>query len=183
MKPCTYPGVREGSYLISNYGKVYSNLSHRLLTPYKDSKGYMRVELMCNDSSKNKNFKIHRLVAWEFCKGYDENEGRIYPNHLDGIRDHNYYENIPWSTNKENSIHGFNHGKRKNKSGKDHYKFKYDNSLIKFIKTLLNNNYTTNDIMKYFGYNQSKDNIKLASLISDIKKRKKRKRYRRFNDY
>lgn len=52
------------NYLISNYGRVYSETRKKFLIPAKDRNGYLYVNL-CN-GTKTKTVKIHRLVAQAF---------------------------------------------------------------------------------------------------------------------
>lgn len=171
FRAITYSGVKEDSYMISNYGKVFSKISNRYLTAYTDTKGYQRVVLSRNNKRPT-NFKVHRLVAWEFCPGYDELTERVYPNHKDSNRQYNYYENLEWVTSSENSRHAFKDGMRSAKKGTNHYANKYSPELVSLIKNLLTKGYSRLEIMNELGYNQCKDNIRLANLIHDIKRGK-----------
>ena len=166
FKPITYPNVSEG-YLVSNYGNVYDTKRQVFLSSHIDSKGYVRVTLRRKDKRWS-TFKVHRLVAWEFCKGRTKKRNQV--NHKDSIRSHNYYENLEWVTSKENSVHAFTDGLRVAKKGTAHYANKYSEELIRTIKIMLKEGYSTADIMHHFGYKYSKDNLQLAGLISDIKK-------------
>ena len=174
FKFITYHSVKKDSYEISNYGRIYSKITNKYLKSYIDSKGYMRVQLMKSDGKTSKNFKVHRLVAWEFC--YDAYRyNRTEVNHKDSNRQNNYYENLEWSTSKENTNHAFKDGFRKPKTGEYHYANKYPDSMVRHIKSLLMNGYNVLDIMNYFGYKHSKDNLKLAGFISDVKHGRVRK--------
>lgn len=102
----------EGSYMVSNYGRVKSleknikshNCSRiqyrpeRILKQYKSKWGYMRVYLTQN--SIKKMFAVHRLVAMAFI---DNPDNKPCVNHIDNNRNNNVVDNLEWCTYKENS--------------------------------------------------------------------------------
>lgn len=102
---CKYPLVKTGMYLISNYGNIYSLKINKLLIQNITDKGYSSVTLQINkkEDKKNRNqasFKVHRLVAYEFCLRDDED--KIEVDHLNCKRNDNYYLNLEWVTHEEN---------------------------------------------------------------------------------
>ena len=104
----TYPGVQKNRYLVSNYGRVYSPKRKMFMKQKCDKDGYPILNLSREDNhSKKSTYFIHRLVAWEFCTGYDESEGRIFVNHINSKRCDPYFENLEWVTSSENAIHSF----------------------------------------------------------------------------
>jgi hypothetical protein len=96
----------EGSYQVSNYGKIKSfkrNPAGDILKLKKNRLGYMEVSL--NDSGKARTFLVHRLVASAFI---DKIEGKPDVNHIDGDKSNNNVENLEWCTKSENSRHAYN---------------------------------------------------------------------------
>lgn len=93
------PGT-EGQYQISNYGKVRTVKTGRVLTPAIDERGYERVCLFKYD--RERRYKVHRLVAITFIPNPD-NKPQV--NHKDGNKRNNSVDNLEWVTNEENMRH------------------------------------------------------------------------------
>ena len=91
----------EGLYAITSCGKVWSYRSQKFLKPCKDKKGYLMLNLY-KDGIK-KGYRVHRLVA----EAYIPNPNN-FPDagHDDDIKEHNYINNLYWTTPKENNSHG-----------------------------------------------------------------------------
>ena len=101
----------ENMYQISNKGNVKSLkrksvsgkiLKERLLSPSKDTKGYLRVSL--HKENKSYHRSVHRLVAQTFLG----NKIELQVNHKDGDKTNNITTNLEWCSNKENSEHAYN---------------------------------------------------------------------------
>ena len=109
-----------GYYQISNLGRVrslertltypksdmYPNgytrvLKEKILTPCKDKKGYLFVQLFINGNFKSK--RIHRLVAESFISN-DLNLPQV--NHKDENKQNNRVDNLEWCTNIYNANYG-----------------------------------------------------------------------------
>lgn len=88
----------EGLYQISDKGNVKSLKREKILTPQKNSNGYLRVQLT-KEGVKNR-FFVHRLVA----EAFNPNPNK-YPivNHLDCNPLNNDFKNLEWCTLKMNS--------------------------------------------------------------------------------
>lgn len=89
-------------YMVSNLGRIKSlNYNHTgneiILKSRKNKYGYLQIGL-CKDG-KQKNYKIHRLVAQAFIPN-PENKKEV--DHINTIRDDNRVENLRWSTRAEN---------------------------------------------------------------------------------
>ena len=91
----------ENLYQVSNWGRVRSLKSGKILRPAKNSKGYLRVGLY--KDGKRKNYKVHRLVAEAFLKPV---AGKDFVNHLNEIKTDNHYLNLEYCTAKENNNYG-----------------------------------------------------------------------------
>lgn len=133
----------EGLYQVSDFGNVrsldrdvlYSNgriRTHkgRIITSRIGNSGYSLVILSKN--GKTKGVLVHRLV----CIAFNPNpENKPQVNHKDGVKHHNWKENLEWSTRSENMIHAHRTGLKKTtkawtgKFGRDHCKSKSVNQL------------------------------------------------------
>lgn len=110
----------EGLYQVSNLGNVKSldriiiskdkkrNIRGRILHLSICPDGYFFCHLCKN--GKDKNCKVHRLVAETFIKNPDN-----YPciNHIDGNKLNNKIENLEWSSYSHNVKEAFRLGLRK----------------------------------------------------------------------
>lgn len=107
--------IKDNKYYISSYGRIFSNTREgREMCPVYDN-GYLRIILYTNERKK-KSFKIHRLVAMAFIPKSLEDIllKRDIVNHKNLIRSNNYYKNLEWVTESENTQHAFDnnaHGK------------------------------------------------------------------------
>ncbi len=106
-------------YLISNYGRVYSNYLNRLLNPKINNSGYNTIIMTL--SGEKKSILLHRLVIETFV-------GEIPPDkvvdHINRIRTDNNFKNLRIVSQKDNS---------NNKTPRKNTIIKYDlnNNIIK----------------------------------------------------
>ena len=100
----------EGLYKVSDRGNVYSverigvngnKIGGRMLKPWYDRYGYIRVSLRKNGIKKNK--RVHRLVAEAFIPN-PNNLPEV--NHMDENKTNNELSNLEWCTRKHNNNHG-----------------------------------------------------------------------------
>lgn len=128
----------EGLYQVSNLGRIKS-LSRRvkcgngyidtkeiILTPSKDTSGYLIVRLYKN--GKGKTYKCHRLAAIAFIPN-PNNLPQI--NHKDEDKENPRIENLEWCSNKYNCNYG-THNKRMAKSlSKTVYQYSLEGKFIR----------------------------------------------------
>ncbi len=88
------------NYEVSNFGNVRNRLTGRILKPYDDRRGYLRVDL----GHKNRR-KLHRLVADAFC---EHPAGKDVVNHINRDRHDCRAANLEWVTYSENTLHWLN---------------------------------------------------------------------------
>jgi hypothetical protein len=98
-------GTNKG-YKISNFGKVYSLKTNKLMRIQTNVRfGYKQVYLRQNGGYKM--YKIHRLVATHFIENI-ENKKEV--NHKDGNKENNTVYNLEWCTRLENVRHAIKEG-------------------------------------------------------------------------
>ena len=87
----------EGLYLISSFGRVKSIINNKILTPCIVRANGLVVGLMRNGKVEKR--QVSRLVAAAFIPN-PENKPCV--DHIDGVRFHNFVENLHWCTQDEN---------------------------------------------------------------------------------
>lgn len=109
--------IKNNKYYISSYGRVFSTTrgGREMKSTTDGIHLYERLTLRTNDGN-NVNFAIHRLVAKAFIPKTleDIQLGRDTVNHKNLIQSDNYYKNLEWVTDSENTQHAFDnnaHGK------------------------------------------------------------------------
>lgn len=109
MKVCLNKGFPElkDRYYIDELGNLYTDYGEKKMTNSLHNKGYVGNSLIRQDGS-NKLYLRHRLVLQTFKP--IENYAEMQVNHIDGIKTHNYVENLEWCTNQENRIHACKNG-------------------------------------------------------------------------
>jgi hypothetical protein len=88
------------NYNVSNLGNI-KNINTNKVLKINCKDGYYGISLV-NDETK-KTFKVHRLVALAFIEN-PENKSDV--NHKDKNKLNNIIDNLEWTTQKENIIHG-----------------------------------------------------------------------------
>jgi len=79
-------------YAVSNYGRVRSNSTGKMLVPAPNRGGYLFVTLRARGGPRV-NLKIHRLVALAFVPN---SKYKIEVNHIDGNKLNNRADNLEW---------------------------------------------------------------------------------------
>lgn len=178
----------EGSYLISNYGRVKS-LPKKATVRIKSCstrttkekiikqlviKGYCKIGLTKN--KKQKSFFVHRLVTTAFL---DNPENKLQVNHIDCVKYNNHLSNLEWATQMENHLHAVSMGKCQAKkikipkyflrhnphTSKKMYKYRLDGTLVAWYNS--------------FGEAARQNNVK-SNMLSRIVKSKKHHSHKGF---
>jgi len=94
-------------YYISDYGRIFSAISNRLLIPTIATTGYNVVSLGKNDGTRETVY-VHRAVMLTF--NYIQGCESLQVNHDDGIKINNVIDNFEWVTIAENVEHASKNG-------------------------------------------------------------------------
>lgn len=86
----------EGRYQISNFGRVWSFVSNKFLSPSRNAHGYMNVVLI-EDSGIRYTHSVHRLVAEAFIFNPYRNL-HVHVHHKDSFKINNHVNNLEWIT-------------------------------------------------------------------------------------
>lgn len=97
------------NYYVRDDGTIYSERTHKILSPQLDKNGYEKVQMMSIDGKRHR-YSVHRLVLENFnpIKGME----LLQVNHKDGNKRNNKLDNLEWVTNYENTHHAINYGLR-----------------------------------------------------------------------
>ena len=154
-------------YWISNYGRIYTEKrGGKILTPFTDKDGYKRIELA--SVPKAKKYYIHRLVAFMFIEGYFE--GALV-NHIDSVRDNNYYLNLEWVTAQENTDHGMEYGFILTNNTSEHRNLNTAHSLdtVKTVCALISYGLSNEDILNTYTFNSKRERKNFNTFINDLR--------------
>lgn len=119
------------NYEVSDHGRIKGPKGIR--KPSKQSTGYYYIGLHLPGRGLT-NFLVHRLVATYFCEGYKE--GLIVA-HRDGNKDNNRWDNLRWTTQKDNMHDKKIHGTAYNvPRGQNHYRCRFVAEAPKYVKDI-----------------------------------------------
>lgn len=91
----------ENNYEISNMGNIRNKKTKQILIGDINNAGYRRITLYIPEK---KRFFVHRLVAYHFCEGFNED---LVVNHKNGNKKDNRAENLEWVSRSENDLHAY----------------------------------------------------------------------------
>lgn len=94
-------------YEINEDGVIRNVKSKKILTPYKEKNGYMRVKFENKCLGGVIRSSVHQLIAEAFIPN-PNNLPEI--NHIDSNRANNSIENLEWVTHSQNMRHSWNKG-------------------------------------------------------------------------
>lgn len=105
------------NYEVSNMGGIRNSKTRKLLNPYDDGKGYLRVKL------DGENCRLHILVAIAHVANSDPVDKNIV-NHRKGKKHDCRASQLEWVTQQENIQHAWSIGlcKKRRKRGRSHVK-------------------------------------------------------------
>lgn len=104
----------EGSYQVSNYGRIKSlprkriRKTEKVLKSFTNNSGYEIIRLYQNGLERK--YLIHRLVAEVFVTNVN-NLPQV--NHIDGNKHNNNVNNLEWCTASQNMKHSYANGLNK----------------------------------------------------------------------
>jgi hypothetical protein len=90
--------IKNTRYEVSTNGDIKNSLTGRVLTQYKNNKGYKTIGLSVG--SLKKTFLVHRLVAEAFIENYSEG---LDVNHKNGLRFDNKLINLECVSRQANN--------------------------------------------------------------------------------
>jgi hypothetical protein len=117
-------------YEVSKDGRLRNNTTKRVLYPYKDDDGYVRVTLHKNNIVNT--YLLHRIIAMTFLGSPTNENDQI--NHKNKNREDNNVDNLEWVTQSENIIHKNN---RKVRQIKDNVIIKEYDCVLSAAKGLI----------------------------------------------
>lgn len=123
----------ENYFQISNFGRLYSKRSNKILKQHLNRQGYATVSTRIGGRNGYAVlFRVHRLVADAFVlKASNSSE----VNHIDGNKANNHVSNLEWVTPSENVQHAWDTGLRERKTGVDNPLSKLSAKDISLIRT------------------------------------------------
>lgn len=144
--------IKDNSYVISSFGRIFSLITNKELTPSTNSKrnNYRVIEL-CTNNGKKRKFSLHRLVARAFIPktASDKKMNRVYVHHKNWDNEYNYYWNLEWRSPMEINMIG---RLQKNKDIEEE-------EIVRIVCKLLEKSYTITDIFDIVYGKMSKDKI------------------------
>ncbi len=95
------------NYLVCSNGEIYSKISNKFMSCWKNQKGYKVIRLRADDGEHHQ-IVVHRVVAMQFIPN-----PYCFPqvNHKDEDKNNNSVDNLEWCTNLYNCQYG-TRGKR-----------------------------------------------------------------------
>ena len=99
----TFNDIKRETYEVSQFGIVRLKSTHEIISPFITPEGYYLISLMCTDHDRKRRYRMNRIVAHEFIQHLNPEQNCV--NHIDGIRNNNYWKNLEWVTNTENMHH------------------------------------------------------------------------------
>jgi hypothetical protein len=171
-----------GYYLVSTFGRVKS-VEREIYREYKNGKKDMmktkeRImkmtltfdgyhQLCVRIEGKVVCVRTHRFVAETFIPNL-ENKPEV--NHKDGIKTHNFVDNLEWVTAKENVRHAFDTGLNNIQKGENARNVKLTDEKVLEIKIKLKDGASQKELANEYGVGQATiSNINTGYTWSHVK--------------
>lgn len=140
----------EQYFQVSNFGRVYSKRTSKILKQTISKTGYYIFSTRLGGrKGKSICFKVHRLVAQAFILNPD---GKPYVNHKDANKLNNTLENLEWCTHMENVIHAVANDLLRPLKMEENPHSKLTVDLVRLIKTeYCETNTTQRELAKKYG--------------------------------
>lgn len=128
----------EGMYEVSNWGRVRrakdgpSTWKGKIMKLGVSSKGYHQVDLV--KAGARKSLRVARIVGIAFISN-PNNLPQI--NHRDGVKLHDWADNLEWNTAAQNIQHAFKNGLVNSRKGEKNNKSKLTEIEVVEVKQLL----------------------------------------------
>ena len=154
------PNVLPYRYLISNYGRMWDNVSNQEKIPCPHTGGYLKTKILYFSSDNQVDqldVFMHRLVAFYFL--YFPHCENLQVNHISGIKTDNRVCNLEWVTPSQNMDHASKHGLLR--VGEDHPRSKLTNEQVERVCQMIVEGKSNSEIAPLFGVD--------ATLISAIR--------------
>lgn len=164
-KPVRFEDCNPYRYLVNPYGDIYDKEKNCLLTQH-DKDGYKTVSL--EYPTRYKTIRVHRVVATAFCPNFNQDEYNVV-NHIDGVKSNNYYKNLEWCTQLQNTQHALRTGLMQDPKGELNISARFTNELVEKICSLLEKNMNYSDILQECGLDINVNNL---SIISNIRSKR-----------
>ena len=118
-------------YEVNNRGEIRHKKRKHILSPRKNSSGYLYVSF--NINGRRRNFAVHRIVANAFIpnpNGYPE------VNHKDYDRTNNNVGNLEWVSSSLNKHHAFQKEENCSSRGKEVNQYSKEGNFIKTYSSI-----------------------------------------------
>lgn len=154
------------NHSISNYGRVLSKArgsgkDGKILKWREHYKGYFKAKPHKQDSIKQPQYFIHRLVALAFLPNPNKHP---QVNHKNCNKSDNHVSNLEWCSDQWNRDHAKNNGLTKGAVGeKNHFAILNESQVLE-IRDKFKNGYTAKMLSKKYG-------VSLASIYDIAQKR------------
>ena len=160
------PGIIPNGYLVSNYGRLWSNLRNKFMDGSIDKDGYVRMALRLADGN-TKYIRMHRLVAKAFIPLPNRTDvplDELVVNHKDGNKTNNFVGNLEWCSTYENTRHAIETGLN-TYYGERAYNSNFTDEQVLFIADRLMENKSYHDICILIGLEPTEENMLLIGRI------------------
>jgi hypothetical protein len=88
------------NYAVSKCGNVISLKTQKVIKPFFNSRGYLRVQI-CDANKIKRQMFVHRLVCQTFIPNHEQ---LPIIDHIDRNKLNNHADNLRWSTRRDNAL-------------------------------------------------------------------------------